>query len=113
MIEYKGDRQHVGWHDVTKLFKNHQIQLESGDTFYIFSDGYASQLGGVEDGILEGMEGKKFMSRKFKNLLLAIADRDMENQGDFLDQTIEEWMKPKQNLVYEQTDDILVIGVRV
>ena len=113
LIEYKGDRQHVGWHDVTKLFKNHQIQLESGDTFYIFSDGYASQLGGVEDGILEGMEGKKFMSRKFKNLLLAIADRDMENQGDFLDQTIEEWMKPKQNLVYEQTDDILVIGVRV
>ena len=33
-----------------KTFTNHEIQLEIGDTFYIFSDGYPDQT---------GKEGKK------------------------------------------------------
>lgn len=105
LIEYKADKQHIGKHDHIKPFTTHRIKLQSGDSFYIFSDGYPTQIGGPED--------KKFMSKKFKNLLVSIQERNMEAQKNLLDEAIEEWMKPEPNLAYEQTDDILVIGVRI
>jgi len=71
-----------------------------GDTFYIFSDGFIDQMGGEE--------GKKFMSKNFKKLLLDINEEPMNDQRQILDKTITEWMG--NNF---QIDDILVIGVRV
>lgn len=81
-------------------FTNHELQLEKGDTVYVFSDGYADQFGGPK--------GKKFRYKNFRELLLSIQDKEMEEQRQILDTTIEDW---KGNL--EQIDDILVIGIRV
>ena len=83
-----------------KTFNNHCVQLEIGDTFYIFSDGYVDQRG--------GRENKKYMSKNFKDLLLKIHEKPMYNQQEILDKTITEWMGNNS-----QIDDILVIGVRV
>lgn len=55
-----------------------------------------------------GEEGKKFMSKNFKKLLLDINEEPMNDQRQILDKTITEWMG--NNF---QIDDILVIGVRV
>jgi serine phosphatase RsbU (regulator of sigma subunit) len=84
----------------TQKFTNHKLQLQKGDTIYIFSDGYADQFGGPR--------GKKFMYRQFKNLILRIQPMDMEKQKKVLNDEIEAW---RGNL--EQVDDICVIGLRV
>jgi uncharacterized protein YwgA len=66
---------------------------------YIFSDGFADQLGGPR--------GKKFLSRKFKETLLQIQDKSMDMQKTILNKILEDW---QGNL--EQVDDILVFGIR-
>ena len=75
--------------------------LEAGDVFYIFSDGFPDQMGGPK--------GKKFMSRNFKKLLLDIHQKPLVEQREILDKTIEAWKK-EGNI--EQMDDICVLGVR-
>lgn len=82
-------------------FTNYRQRLEPGDTFYLFSDGYADQFGGER--------GKKFMYNKFQLLLRSIHHLPMEAQKEILDQTIRDWQGSEQ----EQTDDILVVGFRI
>ncbi len=99
--EIKADRVPLGYyHGKDRTFANHDIQLEIGDTFYLFSDGYIDQKGGKHD--------KKFMSKNFKSLLLKIHDQTMPDQKKILDKTLTDWMGKNS-----QMDDILVIGGRV
>ena len=101
LIEIKPDKQPVGYHyGEQKPFTNHEIKLQKGDTIYIFSDGYQDQFG--------GQRGKKFMSKRFRQLFIDIQTMNMEEQKEHLDKTIEEWKEGR-----EQVDDILVIGVKV
>lgn len=81
-------------------FESHEIKLQEGDTFYIFSDGYAD--------IFSGESGKKLTTKKFKQLLLSIQNKTMQEQEQYLDHFIEEWKSGT-----EQIDDILVIGIRI
>ena len=83
-----------------KTFINHEIPLEMGDTFYIFSDGFMDQKGGKDK--------KKYMSKNFKKLLLEIHEQPMYDQKEILSSTLDTWMGDSSQL-----DDILVIGVRV
>ncbi len=103
IIEIKGDRNSVGL-DLPELdksrFENHSIQLQTGDIFYIFSDGFADQFGGPE--------GKKYKYRRFRHLLLALHQLPTIRQQEYLFKSIMEW---KGEL--DQVDDILVIGVKV
>jgi serine phosphatase RsbU (regulator of sigma subunit)/tetratricopeptide (TPR) repeat protein len=99
--EIKADPMPVGMHFSSDIsFTNHEIQIEVGDTFYIFSDGFIDQ-GGGNDNI-------RFTSARFKKLLLEIHDQPMPEQKEILDQTLRDWMGS-----YPQRDDILVIGARV
>ncbi|MFH1321159.1 MAG: response regulator [Bacteroidota bacterium] len=101
LIDIKGDRQPIGGStEFDYNFTNHEIELQKGDNIYIFSDGYPDQIGGPKE--------RKFMSKQFKQLLLDIQGKSMEEQKQILGQTIEKW---KGEL--DQIDDILVIGVRV
>lgn len=84
----------------TKNYTNHELQLEKGDVIYLFSDGYADQFGGEK--------GKKFMYKRFRNLLLEIKDKPPTEQKSILNSTLEDWRG-----VHEQVDDILVIGVQI
>jgi serine phosphatase RsbU (regulator of sigma subunit) len=98
--EYKADPMPVGVQSsLDKSFTNHEIQLETGDTFYLFSDGYIDQNGGINN--------HRFTSEKFKKLLLDIHDHSMYEQKEILEQTLIDWMGE-----HSQRDDILVIGVR-
>jgi serine phosphatase RsbU (regulator of sigma subunit) len=80
-------------------FDSNMLQLSEGDTLYLFTDGFADQFSAKD---------KKLMTKKFKEVLLSIQDKVMDEQKMFLDSFIKEW---KGNM--EQTDDILVIGIRV
>ncbi len=55
-----------------QLFECHTVNLQPGDTFYLFSDGYADQFGGGN--------GKKLSTRRFKETLLSIKNKAMHEQ---------------------------------
>ncbi len=80
-------------------FVAHKFELKKGDTVYVSSDGFADQFNN---------EDKKLMTRRFKEILLSIQHLSMAEQEKYLDEFIEKW---KGGL--EQTDDILVIGIRI
>ncbi len=80
-------------------YECHEIKLYEGDTFYLFSDGYSDQFGGEKN--------KKLTTKKFKQQLLSIQDKTMVEQGEYLNEFINNWMGAE-----EQIDDILVIGIR-
>lgn len=85
--------------DHERSFTNHTRFLKKGDTIYMFSDGYADQFGGDN--------GKKFMVKRFNQLLLSIQEKPLKEQGKILEETLEGW---RGN--YEQVDDVLVVGIR-
>lgn len=99
--EVVADKQPVGVQEGQKdTFSTQTLQLEKGDTLYLFSDGYADQFGGPN--------GKKFKYKQFQEKLLAITHQPMAEQKKELERTFTEW---KGSL--EQVDDVLIIGVRV
>jgi len=80
-------------------FALHKIELQKGDAFYIFSDGYADQFGGPKQ--------KKFMSMQLKETLIAMAGKQMLQQGERLSEIFEEWRGGSP-----QVDDVTLIGVK-
>jgi serine phosphatase RsbU (regulator of sigma subunit) len=102
LIEFKADKMPIGiYHSKTDDFSRHDYQLEKGDTLYVFSDGYVDQFGGPDK--------RKFMKKNFKELLLKIQPKPMDEQYLILNEAILSWMGED----VEQIDDILVIGVRI
>lgn len=100
LTEVKADKQAIGGGQNAKTFSNHKIQLQKGQTIYVFSDGFIDQFGGEK--------GKKLKSRPFKQLLLSLQEHSMEEQGKLLGKAFDKW---KGNL--EQLDDVCVVGVRI
>ncbi len=100
LLETKANKQPIGKFDNLRPYTTHSFVLEKGDTVYIFSDGYPDQFGGER--------GKKFKAKAFRELLLSIQDKAMEEQKTNIDEAFETW---KGDL--EQIDDVCVMGVRV
>ena len=100
IIETKANKQPVGQFDNPKLYTTHSFDLVQGDTIYIFSDGYVDQFGGEK--------GKKFKSKSFRDLLLSIQQKPMEEQKKSIENTFQTWRGE-----LEQLDDVCIIGVRV
>jgi serine phosphatase RsbU (regulator of sigma subunit) len=102
LIQTKADKFPIGLFlgEEKKRFTNHTIQLQKGDSVYIFSDGYADQFGGPN--------GKKFMVNHFRDLLISIATEPIHKQKEILNKTIEQWRGS-----LDQVDDILVIGLKI
>jgi serine phosphatase RsbU (regulator of sigma subunit) len=99
--ELKTDKMPIGYSGVElKPYTNHSVKMEEGDSFYIFTDGYADQFGGKGN--------KKFKYKKLKDLLITINSQSMQRQKEILSETIENWRG-----INEQTDDILIIGIRI
>jgi len=109
MLEVRANKFPIGVFvgEEVKEFTNHKLQLQSGDSVYIFSDGYVDQFGGPK--------GRKFMAKRFRPTLLSMQNLSLERQGQYLDKVIESWMNPNgtEETTYEQIDDILVMGVKV
>ncbi|MGZ3899637.1 MAG: two-component regulator propeller domain-containing protein, partial [Bacteroidia bacterium] len=102
MIKYDGNKYPVGGAqiDIKRLFTTHVIKKELPSMAYMFTDGYADQFGGEK--------GKKFMVKRFNELLLTIHLKNTKSQKQELERNLEEW---RQN--HEQVDDVLVVGIAV
>ncbi len=100
--QIKGSKFPIGsnQYKVRKKFESHQIDIKEGDAFYIFSDGYQDQFGGEK--------GRKYYKKDFREFLQRISPLDMKTQKERLVEELDNWQGD-----YRQTDDILVIGIRV
>jgi serine phosphatase RsbU (regulator of sigma subunit) len=66
----------------------------------MYSDGYVDQFGGSEN--------KKFLKDNFYNLLTSFQHLNMDYQSQLIEQRL---LRCKGN--HDQTDDILVLGVKL
>ena len=85
-----------------KAFEQHTVSLKGSNTVYMFSDGFQDQFGGKDD--------RKFMKKRFRELLYSIHQNSTTDQKQTLDETIENWIKEANQ---SQTDDILVVGLQL
>ena len=102
LFEIKADKLPIGVNldGVVDIYTNNTVQLNNGDTVYLFSDGYADQFGGAEN--------RKFKYHRLKELLLSIQDKSMIEQKRILGKTFSQWKGNE-----DQIDDVLIMGLRV
>jgi serine phosphatase RsbU (regulator of sigma subunit) len=101
LLDYKPDKMPIGAYIKQNIpFTRKEIQLQKGDVFYMFSDGFVDQFGGPQ--------GRKYMKKRFKEYLLAIHNEPMEVQKQKLNEEMFHWMDGM-----EQIDDQIVIGMRL
>ncbi|MDF1549114.1 MAG: YfiR/HmsC family protein [Bacteroidales bacterium] len=101
IINVKADEMPIGiYYQEKSKFTNHKVQLQKGDLCYIFSDGYPDQFG--------GKHGRKFMAKRFKNLLAVHSDKPMEQQKAVLEKAFDAWKGENR-----QIDDVLVVGLKI
>ena len=99
--QLNADRYFIGGAQYSeKFFTNQPVQLQRGDTLYMASDGFQDQFGGPKD--------KKFMRSCFKDLLTCLHTQPIAQQHQNIEHAFYEW-KGQQI----QTDDVLVVGIRL
>ncbi|MGE0566774.1 MAG: GAF domain-containing protein [Bacteroidia bacterium] len=99
IIELASDRMPVGHGEKNDPFKLNNLKVNKGDRLYMFTDGYADQFGGPR--------GKKFMYKKFYDLILSVSNLALNKQAEVFGEKFEDW---KGNL--EQIDDVCIIGLK-
>lgn len=82
-----------------KIFSSTTVKLEKPTTIYMTTDGYTDQFGGES--------GRKFTTKRLRDILKLMADESMAEQKAVLQQELESWMKGRRQL-----DDILLLGVK-
>ncbi len=103
LVEIKADKMPVGKHEIKeKSFTKTSIEVKPGDTLYTFSDGYPDQFGGAKN--------RKYLSKNFKKFLLSQVQNPFHIQRQKLEDEFEQW---KTQCNAEQTDDIIVMGVKL
>ena len=98
LMEYKADKMPIGQMYKTAPYTNNEIQLQSGDCVYSFSDGLCD---------LHNEENKKFMKKRLRELLLSVQDKSMSEQKEIISQTLNKW---RGNAI--QIDDMLLMAVK-
>ena len=98
----KGDKMPIGGSPKEQVysFNKHTLKLDNPTTLYMFTDGYQDQFGGSTN--------RKYLTTRFKNFLLKINDLPLSDQKEELSKEFENW---KGNI--GQTDDVLVIGIKI
>lgn len=101
LFEYGPDKMTIGIAPrMEKPFVNATIDIKRGDSFYLFSDGFADQFGEITD--------KKFKYSQFKQVISSLTGLDMASQKERLESIFKAWKGRSQ-----QNDDVLVFGFQV
>jgi serine phosphatase RsbU (regulator of sigma subunit) len=101
LTEFKPDKLTIGVAPLRETpFTNNCIDTMPGDSFYLFSDGFADQFGEITD--------KKFKHKQFKKIILSGHGLPMTVQKDRLEAAFLDWKGSIQ-----QIDDVLVFGFQL
>lgn len=99
--EIRPDRITIGapYEGEAPEFTLHSTDLEPGDMLYLFSDGMSDQF---------NAEGKKYQLRRLYEFLEMISEQSARQQVLLVESELQRWMG-----TVRQTDDIMVLGIRV
>lgn len=97
-LEY--DRMPVGFGIKEEMFRNFTLALNTNETLYLFTDGFADQFGGEK--------GKKFKYKQLKELIASNYEKLLPQEQTLIADAFEAW---KGQL--EQVDDVCVIGLKL
>ena len=98
----RGDRHSIGYKnsDISYEFENHDINVEEGMKFYLFSDGYIDQIGGEKN--------QSFSKSRTIDIIDKNKDKEMQDQKNIL---IKELNNYQGEL--ERIDDVTFIAVEI
>lgn len=99
IIQLKGDRMPIGKFVLENDFTNLSVTCKKGDSLFLFTDGYADQFGGPRN--------KKINLTRLRKII----EDNSGNKFHQIEVALDEFLT-KYKGENEQTDDILVIGVR-
>ena len=102
LLVIDGDKEPIGYTKNPTPFTNHTLQLQRGDSFYLFTDGFADQFG--------GKNGVKYGYKNFRMLLLNQSKLQMNEQYQQLLEEFNSWKNASNEY---QLDDVCIIGVKV
>lgn len=100
--ELKGDKYSIGGRqkEDERVFTDYVTEFKDQTlTLYLTTDGFADQM---------NVRGKKYGSKRFKELLYTIADKPLREQYNLLNSELAAHQGDKH-----QIDDITIIGVRI
>jgi len=97
---FKGDKMPVGIYRRMNPFTSQEIQLQKGDTLYLFTDGIVDLFGGKNDRRIY-LSGLLEMMPKVYHEKLAV-------QGKMIEDFLLDWQGENK-----QTDDMLMIGLQI
>lgn len=98
--EYKSVKNPIGNYAFFRDFSSVEIDVQTGDWIYLFSDGYADQFGGEEN--------RKLNYKRFRTLMTEMSLLNSEQQMIRLGKFLDEWRGNTPQL-----DDVMVAGYRV
>ena len=104
LVEIKGERYGIAGSFVegeNRIYQEQTIKYDVGDVIYLFTDGYVDQFG--------GKDRKKFTAKRFKEVILRNHHRPLGEQRAIFERAHEEWKTRETG----QTDDVLVLGLRL
>lgn len=96
----RGDKQSVGQNYFMQEFTFSRHRYSDGDRMYLFTDGIIDQFGGTKS--------KKFMTSRFKNLLINSSTLPIDQQIGEVKNEFLAWQATN-----EQTDDVCLMGVQL
>jgi serine phosphatase RsbU (regulator of sigma subunit) len=99
LIETKANKQPIGKFVRRDPYSSHQLDLEKGDSIFLFSDGYADQFGGEK--------GKKLKYARFKDYLVELNQKSASEMSEELTQRFHAWRGNN-----DQIDDVCLMNVR-
>ena len=101
LIQIKADKMPIGIYIREKpSFTLHTIDIQKNDRIYLFSDGLIDQFG--------WKDGRKFMMKHFKQLLLEIQEHNMDKQHNLIEKAFYDWKGD-----VDQIDDVVVLGIQI
>lgn len=83
-----------------KRFEKMELNVSKGARLFLQTDGFQDQFGGVKN--------TKFLSRNYRELLIATHALTMAQQQSVLHETFSEWKGSGK-----QTDDVLIVGIEL
>ncbi len=101
LIEIKPTKFSIGGEQMEeeRTYQNNELEYETGDSIYMFSDGFVDQFGGPDF--------KKFSTKKLKQIIMDNKHEPMSVQRALFNIVWKDWKGDE-----EQTDDVTMIAIR-
>ena len=100
LIIFKGDKMPVGIYRRMEPFTCSEIQLQKGDILYLFTDGIIDLFGGEND--------RRLYSKGLQDIILNVYTQNLARQSKMIEEQLLRWQGDNR-----QTDDMLMIGIRI